>query len=130
MLNKKFCYEIMDIFGIPDEDLNAEAKDTIGNLKIKNKINELTNQARTINFSNEQVEIVDLEYKNHLIESKLTKALNQQKMINDICVNQGIGCSKENRDDIFVLNRYVNNPELMFNQRINCKQFFEVDSSL
>jgi len=48
-------------------------------------------------------------------------------MINDICVNQGIGCSKENRDDIFVVNRNVNNPELMFNQRLNSKTFFELD---
>ena len=51
-------------------------------------------------------------------------------MINDICVNQGIGCSKENRDDVFVLNRHVNNPELIFNQKINSETYFEIDHSL
>jgi len=66
----------MDIFGIPEEDLKAEAKETVGNLKIKQKVNELTNQARRTNFRNENVEIDDLEYKKHLIESKQTKALN------------------------------------------------------
>jgi hypothetical protein len=43
MLNTNFCYEIMDIFGIAEEELTAEAKETIGNLKIKRKIDELTN---------------------------------------------------------------------------------------
>ena len=28
MLNTNFCNEIMDIFGIPEEDSNAEAKET------------------------------------------------------------------------------------------------------
>ena len=32
MLNENFCHKIMDIFGIPEEDLKAEAKETQGNL--------------------------------------------------------------------------------------------------
>jgi len=51
-------------------------------------------------------------------------------MINDIMLNQGIGCSKENRDDIFILNRNVNSPELIFNQRIANPNYFEQDSAL
>ena len=70
MLNKGFCNEIMDIFGISEEDMNAEAKETNGNLKIKERINQLTNNERSTNFRNDDVEIIDIEYKNHLIESK------------------------------------------------------------
>ena len=74
----------MDIFGIPEEDLKAETKETLGNLLVKQKVNELTNQARKTNFRNEYHEIIDTEYKKHLIEARQTKALNQQKVINDI----------------------------------------------
>jgi hypothetical protein len=77
----------------------------------------------------EETLIEPQDYQNHIIMTKQCKLVSKNKLINRTMVSQGIGRVDSGPEDIFVLTRKLNNPELMFTNSRFKDRYWEIDSS-
>ena len=68
-------------------------------------------------------------YKKHLVQQKQGKSVSTNRLINQSQVSTGIGRIESSLIDDFILQRHLNQPELIFNQCRYKDLYFEQDAS-